>query len=156
MSISGIDNYTAYMYIYNAVGCNYCKTSNISYTLLSRHLNCWSLRCSWSIACRRCSNYIFILDLTPSFNGLGKDNCKTRPEIFKFWDLVCLILEVWRYSSIHWVPACCTQILTNFHDFNQIEIWNPIIVIIFFTVNLWGYLMHVKRCDMCWSEIKIF
>ena len=27
---------------------------------LSRQLNCWSLRCSWSIACRRCSNYIFI------------------------------------------------------------------------------------------------
>ena len=31
-------------------------------------------RCSWSIACRRCSNYIFILNLTPGFNGLGKDN----------------------------------------------------------------------------------
>ena len=24
-------------------------------------------------ACRRCSNYIFILDLTPGFNWLGKD-----------------------------------------------------------------------------------
>ena len=31
--------------------------SNIQYKLhLSRHLNCWSLRCSWSFACRRCSN----------------------------------------------------------------------------------------------------
>ena len=28
------------------------------------------------IACRRWSNYIFILDLTPGFRGLGKDNCK--------------------------------------------------------------------------------
>ena len=25
-----------------------------------------------------CSNVIFILDLTPGFNGLGKDNYKTR------------------------------------------------------------------------------
>ena len=23
-------------------------------------------------------NYIFIIDLTPGFNGLGKDNCKAR------------------------------------------------------------------------------
>ena len=48
-------------------------------------------------ACRRCSNYIFILDLTPGTKGLGKDNCKTRREVFKFLDLVLLILEVWRY-----------------------------------------------------------
>ena len=67
---------------------------------LSRQLNCWSLRCRWSIACRRCSNYIFILDLTPGFNGLGKDNCKTTWEWFKFWDLVHLILEILRYISL--------------------------------------------------------
>ena len=39
-------------------------------------------------AYRRCSNYIFILDLTPGFNGLGKGNCKTQREPFKFGDLV--------------------------------------------------------------------
>ena len=66
-------------------------------THFSRQLNCWSLRCSWSIACRRCSNYIFILNLTPGFNGLGKDNYKMRREAFKFWDLVRLILETLRY-----------------------------------------------------------
>ena len=27
-------------------------------------LNCWSLRCSWSNACRRCSNHIFSLNWT--------------------------------------------------------------------------------------------
>ena len=37
-------------------------------THFSRLLNCWSLRCSWSIACRRCSNYIFILQWTLGFN----------------------------------------------------------------------------------------
>ena len=44
-------------------------------------------------ACRRCSNYIFILDLTPGFNGLRKDNCKARREWVKFWDLVRVILR---------------------------------------------------------------
>ena len=64
---------------------------------LSGQLNCRSLRCSWSIACRRCSNYIFILDLKPGFKGLGKDDFKTRWESFQFWDLVRLILETLRY-----------------------------------------------------------
>ena len=41
--------------------------------------------------------YIFILDLTPGFSGLGTDNCKTRRESFKFWHLVRLILETLRY-----------------------------------------------------------
>ena len=72
----------------------YRQVSNIRH--FSRWLNCWSLRCSWSIDCRRCSNYIFILNLTPGFNGLGKDNCKVGREAFKFWDLVRLILETLR------------------------------------------------------------
>ena len=45
--------------------------------------------------CRRWSNYIFILDLTSGFNGLGKENCKTKREKGKNWDLVRYILEVW-------------------------------------------------------------
>ena len=31
------------------------------------------------------------------FNGLGKDNFKTRQQTFKSWDLVPHILEIWRY-----------------------------------------------------------
>ena len=50
--------------------------SDLSYKAhLRRLLSSWLLRWSWSIACRHCSNYIFILDLTPSFNELGKDSC---------------------------------------------------------------------------------
>ena len=74
----------------------YRQFSNISRTLLG-NLNCWSLRCSWSIACQHCSNYIFILHLTVGFNALRKDNCMPRPGISKFWDLVPLILEILRY-----------------------------------------------------------
>ena len=85
-----------YMYIANIIF-KYRQASNIYKSHFSRQLNCWSLRCSWSIACRRCSNYIFILNLTPSFNGLGKDNYKMRREAYKFWDLVRLILEILWY-----------------------------------------------------------
>ena len=77
--------------------------SNLSYkTHLRRQQNCWSLRCSWSIACRRCSTYILILDLIPGFNGLGKDNCKTIRVSFKLWNLVHLILEVLWYIPDGW------------------------------------------------------
>ena len=61
------------------------------------------LRCSWSIACRRCSNYIFIVDLTPGFSWLDKDNCETRREIFKFLDLMRLVSEV----CVHVLPFIC-------------------------------------------------
>ena len=47
------------------------------------------------MACRHCSNYIFILDFAPGSGGLG--NCKTRRETLKFLDLVPPILEIWRY-----------------------------------------------------------
>ena len=49
---------------------------------------------------RRCFDYTFIvdiIDLTPGFNGLVKDNCKARRETFRFYDLVRLILELWLY-----------------------------------------------------------
>ena len=49
------------------------------------------------LMCLRCSNYIFILDLIPGFNRLGKDHCKIWWEIYNFSDLMRLILECWRY-----------------------------------------------------------
>ena len=73
-------------------GVKYQSTVKSLYNLhLSRQWNCWSLR--W-----RCSIYIFIIDLTPGFNWLGKGNCKTRGETFRFRHLL-LVLEVWRQSS---------------------------------------------------------
>ena len=44
--------------------------------------------------CRRCSNYIFILDLTPGFNGLGKNNCKTRREWFSSFVIWCVLYKM--------------------------------------------------------------
>ena len=66
------------------------KTSNISRTFVDNKI----VDNSDVVAYRRCSNYIFILDWTHGFNGLNKDNCKTRLETFEFWDSVRLILEV--------------------------------------------------------------
>ena len=71
-------------------GALWIPSSLLYKTHFSKQLHCWSLRCSWSIACRRCSNYIFILNLTPGFNGLGKDNYKMRREAFEFRDWVRL------------------------------------------------------------------
>ena len=69
-------------------------------THFSRQLNCWSLRCSWSIACRRCSNYIFILHLTPGFNILRKGNCKSRQETFQFGIWCTYIRDFTAYHEI--------------------------------------------------------
>ena len=66
---------------------------------LSRQSTCWWLRCSWNITGWLCSNYIFILDLIPGLNRVGKDNYKMRQETFIFRDLVWLILEIWQYIS---------------------------------------------------------
>ena len=82
----------------------YRQVSNIRRTLVSNKIVDHSDVVFWSIACRRCSNYIFILDLTPGFIGLGKDNYKTRRETFKFGDLLRFILETLRYSY------CCVMI----------------------------------------------
>ena len=49
---------------------------------------------------RRSSNYILNLHWTPGFNRLGKDMCETMREIFMFWDLVWIILDIWRHISI--------------------------------------------------------
>ena len=48
------------------------------------------------------SNCIFILDLTPGFIGLGKDNCKTRRGAKTFGDLVRLIIKILRYILNDW------------------------------------------------------
>ena len=77
---------------YNAASLYILPSSLLYKTHFSRQLNCWSLRCS--------CYYIFILNLTSGFNGLGKDNYQMRRETFKSWDLVRLILETLRYIEL--------------------------------------------------------
>ena len=68
---------------------SYRQVSNISRTYVGKKIVYHSDR--------RCSNYIFILDLTHGFIRLGKDNCMTKREKFKFGNLVRVILETLRY-----------------------------------------------------------
>ena len=75
---------------------NLSQTSNIRGTLVGNKIADHSDVIGASPG-RRCSNYIFILDLTPGFSGLGKDNCKTRRETGNLGELVRLMLEIWRY-----------------------------------------------------------
>ena len=66
---------------YSYMGCHrngvlndsYRQTSNISRTLVGKK----------NVDHSDVVNYIFILDLTPGFNGLGKGNSKTRRETLK-------------------------------------------------------------------------
>ena len=71
---------------------DHCQMSNIKCTLVGNKI--------FDHSYRRCSNYIFILDLAPGFNGLGKSNSNTRRETFKYWDLVHLILEILWYVNV--------------------------------------------------------
>ena len=59
----------------------YCQTSSIRCTLVGNTLADHSdvVRASPVGAAP-----IYIPDLKPGFNGLGKDNCKVRRETFKF------------------------------------------------------------------------
>ena len=86
-------------------------TSNIGCTLVGNK-NCWSLRCSWSITCRCCSNYVFNLHLMLGFSGFGKQ-LQDQMRNMQVLGLVQLILDVWQeFISIsssmisHFKPKC--------------------------------------------------
>ena len=94
-----------YIFLCNVYTILYRQTSNISRTLVGNTI-VDHFRCISSIACRRCSSYILTLNFKPGFNGLGTENCKTRRETLNFWNLVRVILEVWRYSDYDaWHPV---------------------------------------------------
>ena len=95
----------------------YRQTSNISCTLGNKLVD----NSHVVIASQHCFNYIFILDLIPSSNGLGKGNCKTKRESFKFWDLVQLILEL---SQQFAMLVIILQPTLNFYFYNH-PIWPP-------------------------------
>ena len=77
----------------------YCQTSNISCTLIGNEIVDHPDAVGASPV-GAAPNYFFILDLTSGFNGLRKDNRKTRRESFKFCDLVQLILEILWYVKM--------------------------------------------------------
>ena len=76
-----LNNFHSRLVFSNGIISNWCGVKYLPSSLwykwhLSWQFICRSFIYSWSIACRRCSNYmyIFILDLTPGFNGLDNDD----------------------------------------------------------------------------------
>ena len=69
---------------------DYRRTSNIRRTPVGNNIVDHQLL----IACRRCSNSIFIIDLIPGFNGLDEGNWKMRRGTLKVWDLVRYIRDL--------------------------------------------------------------
>ena len=59
----------------------------------------------------------FILDLSSGFKGFGKESHKTVRESFKFWDLVRLIYDTWRYAVIYSFLCAVLYINTTYHAF---------------------------------------
>ena len=83
-----------------------CKLENRKYWLpqnlrykthFSRQWNCWSVRCSWS-----CSNYIFIIDLTPDFNRLARTTARRDKENLNFGFSASCIRDL-RHPYCRWV-----------------------------------------------------
>ena len=99
----------------------YIQASNISHTSVGNKI----VDHSNVITCRHCSNYIFILNLTPDFNGLDKDNCKMRWETCKFWNLVLLVLEVLWYLLTMFVKHHVFQYILE--CLKYINIWSIVL-----------------------------
>ena len=59
----------------------------------------------------------FIRDLSSGFKGFGKESRKTVRESFKFWDLVRLIYDTWRYAVIYSFVCAVLYINMTYHAF---------------------------------------
>ena len=70
----------------------YHQNSNISRTLVGNK----TVDHSDVVGAGPTGDAAFILDLTPAFSGLDKDNYTTVRETLQFLDLVWLVFEVWR------------------------------------------------------------
>ena len=82
----------------------YRQTSNVRRTFEGNRIVYYSDVVGVSPICA------FILDITSGFNKLGIDNCKTRWETTKFWNLVHLILDIYGTCDTmlyhhHWMTS---------------------------------------------------
>ena len=83
-----IINHDAYLVLQKAVILYYREISDIRRTLL-----CNNVVDNSDVV--GAASIIFILDYIHRFNRLCKDNCKTRQETSKFWELVRLICDIY-------------------------------------------------------------
>ena len=75
----------------------YRQTFNISRTFVGNEIVDRSDVVEAAPASRRCSNYIFILNLTPGFNGLEQLQAETRNIVWGFGDNYIRGLRIYYY-----------------------------------------------------------
>ena len=75
----------------------------------------WELRCSWSIACGRCSNYISILGLTPGSMDRAKTTVRHDEKHLTF-GIWCVLY--WRFDG-NCVYQCMNSVRDSMHYYFQ-------------------------------------
>ena len=109
------------------------QTSNISHTLDNEIVDHSDVVRVEPVACRCCSNCIFILVLTPGFNGYGKGNWETRRETY--------VLEFG-------VPYI--------RDLTVLEPWRVTLLFSFlFLLRSWEWPWIVAWCCFPWNHLSI-
>ena len=135
---------------------------------LSRQWNCWSLTCSWSIACRRCSNYIFILNLNTWLQWIGQRQLQDEMRNINVWGLgATYIRELtvnhiserghcspWSlYINQYWLRARASQ--TPYAP-SVVHVW-PILALLWECLKRQPILSFLIKSCMCvqWPKKKI-
>ena len=104
---------------------------------------------------RRCSNYIFILDLTPGSNGLGKDKCKTRRESFKllggcwcvFYQKMFGSTQIMT-SAVHLFSSLATYAWMQYHGwYSSFRIPN--------VNNAYDHVTFAEKCPILWLVLYL-
>ena len=112
---------------------------------LSKQYTCWSLRCSWSIDCRRCSNYIFIPTQHLASNDWAKTTVK-RDEKHLSFEIRCAIYKrfdgKWRFSII---PSHCHQRFSPKSSGFLIALISPTACL--FVIQIWWEYPVVPHCN---------
>ena len=110
------------------------------------------MTCSWGIACQRYSNYIFILDFTTGFNVLGKSNCKTIQDSFKFCDLVSYIRKFTIYTCISLAPCLDGSLRVLLSNVFKLKL-SRIVICLIGPWQMWlQYRIHNFQIEMYFNE----
>ena len=140
------------------------QISNIGHTFLGNKIVYHSDVAGAAPTGRRCSNYIFIIDLASGFNRLCKNCCKTRRETFKLWEVVPLILETWWYVSFteNIKLPCISVMKWLWHEGHQpsgitlthFSPWSPRWLVVdgdnLLSSEIWKqFFINVKICMLC-------
>ena len=100
---------------------------------------CWSLRCSWSIACQRCSNYIFILAWRQWIGQRQLQDETSNIQVLWFWCYSYLWFGgtcLWEGNDQLWIPS----VVNSIHKASNVEFW---------------YALNCLTRTRCWINSRV-